>query len=98
MNVCGQEIVMMPMKNGDVIQKQKFPQKVMVWLDGYSKDIAPLVIFDEGTVDHCCYVKNVLVALKYGNEAGLFVVWDDPVPWDIAFSNPSNGMGLKIVL
>ena len=33
------------------------------------KDLTPLVILDEGTVDHSCYIKSLLlVALKYGNE------------------------------
>ena len=33
---------------------------------GASKGLTPL---DEGTVDHSCYIKNVLpIALKYGNE------------------------------
>ena len=41
----------------------------MVWLGACSKGITPLVIFDEGTVDHTVYIKKVLsVALKYGNE------------------------------
>ena len=34
-----------------------------------SKDPTPLLILNEGTIDHSCYMKNVLlVALKYGNE------------------------------
>ena len=34
-----------------------------------SKDLTPLMILDEGTVDHSCYIKNVLpTALKYGKE------------------------------
>ena len=41
----------------------------MVWLGACSRGITLLVILDEGTVDHSCYIKNVLpVALKYGNE------------------------------
>ena len=56
-------------EKGDVKQKQKFSQKVIVWLGACSKGITLLVILDEGTVDHSCYVKNVLPeALKYGNE------------------------------
>ncbi len=40
----------------------------MVWLSVYSKGISPLVIFDQGTVDHDRYIRKVLtVALKYGN-------------------------------
>ena len=51
------------------MQKQKFPQKMMVWLDGCSKRITLLLILDKETVDHSCYIKNVLsVALKYGTE------------------------------
>ena len=41
----------------------------MVWLGACSKGIKSLVILDEGTVDHSCYIKNVPpVALKHGNE------------------------------
>ena len=38
----------------------------MICLDVCSKGLISLVILDEGTVDHNCYIKNV--ALKYGNE------------------------------
>ena len=56
-------------KNGGIQRRRKFPQKVMVWLGACSKSITPLVILDEGTVDHIFYVKKVLpVALKYENE------------------------------
>ena len=56
-------------KKGGIKQKRKFPQKVMVWLGVCSKGVTPLVILDEGTVDHSCYIEKVLpVALKYGNE------------------------------
>jgi hypothetical protein len=49
--------------------KQKFPQKVMVWLGASSKGVTPLVILDQGTVDHVEYIQKVLpVALKYGNK------------------------------
>ena len=42
----------------------------MVWLGACSsKSLTPLLILDEGTIDHSCYMKNVLpIALKYGNE------------------------------
>ena len=42
----------------------------MVWLNVCSfKGLTALVVLDEGTVDHGCYIKNILfVALKYGNE------------------------------
>ena len=34
-----------------------------------SKGLTPLLVLDEGTADHSCYIKNALpVALKYGNE------------------------------
>ncbi|CAF1949018.1 unnamed protein product [Rotaria magnacalcarata] len=53
---------------GGILQKKSFPQKVMVWLGVCSKCVFPLVIFDEGTVDHARYIEEVLpVALKYGN-------------------------------
>ena len=66
---CGQEIALMPIKKGAIKQKRKFPHKVMIWLGACSKGITPLVILDEGTVDHTVYIKKVLpVTLKYGNE------------------------------
>ena len=55
--------------NSGVKQKRKFPQKVMVWLGVCSEGITPLVILDNGTVNHDVYIKQVLpVALKYGNK------------------------------
>lgn len=55
--------------NGGIRQTRKFPQKVMVWLGVCSKGVSPLVIFEEGTVDHDSYIRKVLpVALKYGNQ------------------------------
>lgn len=54
---------------GGIKPLQKFPQKVMVWLGACSKGVTPLVILDNGTVNHTRYIKEVLpVALKYGNE------------------------------
>lgn len=56
-------------KKGGIKPKQKFPQKVMVWLGVCSKGVTPLVILDEGTVDHRYYIEKVLpTALKYGNK------------------------------
>ena len=46
----------------------KFLQKVMVWLEACSKGLLPLVIFENGTINHNCYINEVLpVALKYVN-------------------------------
>ena len=40
----------------------------MVWLGACSMGITPLVIFEERTVDHAQYIKEILsVALDYGN-------------------------------
>ena len=41
----------------------------MVWFAVCSKEVSPVVIFDEGTIDHARYIREVLpVALKYGND------------------------------
>ena len=49
-------------------QQRKFPQKVMVWLAVCSEGVAPLVLFEKGTLDYHRYIKEVLpVALRYGN-------------------------------
>ena len=56
-------------KSGGIKQKQKFPQKVMVWLGACSKGVTPLVILDKDKVNHDRYIKEVLpVALEYGNK------------------------------
>lgn len=56
-------------KKGDIKQKRKFPQKVMAWLGACSEGITPLVILDEGTVDHVlCIDKLLPVALTYKNQ------------------------------
>ncbi|CAF3708708.1 unnamed protein product [Rotaria socialis] len=56
-------------KNGGIQQRRKFPQKVIIWLGTCSKDLTPLVILDEETVDHTVYIEKVLpVPLKYGNQ------------------------------
>ena len=54
---------------GGIKEKQKFLQKIMVWLGVCSKRVTSLVIFDRETVDHVVYIRKVLpVALKYGNK------------------------------
>ena len=54
---------------GGTRQKRKFPQKIMFWLGVCSKGVSPLVIFENGTVDHDRYIKEVLpIALKLGND------------------------------
>jgi hypothetical protein len=56
-------------EKGNVMQKKSFSQKVMVLLGVCSKGVSPLVIFDEGTIDHTRYIEEVLpVALKYGKD------------------------------
>ena len=41
----------------------------MVWIGACSKGLSPLVIFENGTVNHNRYVNEVLlVSLKYGNK------------------------------
>ena len=40
----------------------------MVWVAVRSEGVAPLVLFEKGTLDHHRYIKEVLpVALRYGN-------------------------------
>ena len=54
---------------GGIKQIQKFPKKAMVWLGACSEGVSPLVIFEEGTVDHERYIQEVLlVVLKFGND------------------------------
>ena len=56
-------------KKGGIKQKRKFPQKVMVWLGACSKGISPLVLFENGTLDHDRYIREVLpIARDYGNK------------------------------
>ena len=54
---------------GGIKQRRKFPERVMVWLGVCSKGVSPLVIFENGTVNHERYIEEVLsVAKKYGNK------------------------------
>ena len=41
-------------------QQGKFPQNVMVWLSVCSEGVAPLVLFEKGTLDHHRHIKEVL--------------------------------------
>ena len=68
-------------KRGGVQQTRKFPQKVMVWLGACSKGLTPLIILDEGTMDHRLYIDQILpVALKYGDE-GFGDIWTFDRGW-----------------
>ena len=52
-------------KQGGIKQTRKFPEKVAVC----SKGVSPVVIFENGTVDHSRYIQEVLpVALEYGDK------------------------------
>ena len=56
-------------KRSGVKQKLEFPEKVMIWLSVCSKEVSPIVIFDEGTIDHVRNIREVLpVVLKYGDD------------------------------
>jgi hypothetical protein len=56
-------------RDGGKIERRKFPQKVIVWLEVCSKDMTPLLIFDKGSVDHDRYIREILpVAADYGNQ------------------------------
>ena len=50
---------------GGIKMKRKFPPSG----DGLAERITPLVIFEEGTLNHDRYIKEILpVALEYGNK------------------------------
>jgi AraC-like DNA-binding protein len=54
---------------GGIKQRGKFSTKVMVWLGVCSKGTTPVVILDNGSVNHLRYINEVLpVALRYGNK------------------------------
>jgi len=54
---------------GGLKQKRQFSQKVMVWLGACCNGTSPLVISEEGTLDHARCIDEVLhVVLKYGNK------------------------------
>ena len=49
-------------KKGVIKRRRKFPQKVMVWSCVCSKDIMPLVIFDEGNSrSYCLYQSSAFL-------------------------------------
>lgn len=49
--------------------RQNFPTKVMLWLGVFSKEVTPLIVFEQKeTVDHPEYIQKLLpIALKNGN-------------------------------
>ena len=56
-------------KKGGVKHWKSFSQKAMVWLGVSLKEISPLVIFEDDTVDHTACIETVLPeALKYGEK------------------------------
>ena len=53
---------------GGVKMRRSFPQKFIVWLGVCSQGVRPLLVFDQGVVDHARYIDDVLpVALEHGN-------------------------------
>ena len=56
-------------ERGGIVEKRKFPQKVIIWLGACSIGISP----SEDTLDRVRYIKEVLlVAFKYGNQVFAF--------------------------
>ena len=54
---------------GGIQEKRKFSKKVTVWLAACSEGVSPIVILEEGTLDHRRYIQEILpVAVKYGND------------------------------
>ena len=65
----GRLIVQLPIPKVILGQKRKLPQKVMIWLGVCSDGVFPLVIFEDGTMDHDRYINEVLpVALTFDND------------------------------
>ena len=58
-------------EKGGIKEKQKFPQKVMLWLGVCSKGVTPLVIFDRETVDHIAYISRKSFQLHLSTEIRL---------------------------
>ena len=59
----------MLIKKSDIQQRQRFSQKVTVWLGACLKSVRPLVMLDKRTVDYTISIGRVPpVALKYGNQ------------------------------
>ena len=56
-------------KTGGARQKRRISHKVMVWLTVCSKGMSLIVTFDETTIDHARYIREVFpVGLKSGND------------------------------
>jgi hypothetical protein len=51
-------------KKGAVFKKQKFPERVMVWLAVSSNSHSRLIVFPSGTVDHSVYIAKALPEAK----------------------------------
>ena len=55
-------------RRGGKKQQGKIAEKVMVWLAVWSGGAASLVLFENGTLDHHHYIKEVLCLLLYDTE------------------------------
>ncbi|KAL4500781.1 hypothetical protein ABPG72_020015 [Tetrahymena utriculariae] len=54
---------------GGIFQKQKFPQKVMVWIGVSSRGLSPLVFLPKGGINSQIYIDQVLpVSKKFGDD------------------------------
>ncbi len=61
------EFITLKMTEYGCLVVQKPTSKIVVWLEVGSKGVSPLVVFENGTVDHDRYIKEMLlVALKHG--------------------------------
>ena len=45
---------------GGIKRRRKHPGKVMVWLAVCSQGLSPLIIFEDGALDHVRYINEVL--------------------------------------
>ena len=65
----GRLIVQLPIPMVILGKNESFPQKVVVWLGVCSKGVYSFMIFEDGTMNHDRYIKEVLpVTVKFGND------------------------------
>ena len=66
---CELRIVLKRTKEVELSKRKNFHKRSWCSLDVCSKGIFPLVIFEDGTLDHTAYIKEVPpVTLQYGNK------------------------------
>ena len=75
---------------GGIKRRRKYPQKVMVWLAVCSQGVFPVIIFGDGTLDHVCYI-NEMLSIMETKSSGIIGRFNKTVGSLISMRELNNG-------